>query len=85
MQISGDNKSSPSLVRAFLRADSAEMLVRLQLELNVALLGRADFTDIQFADGYWYAWFLIDVDQNPEIIEGIMNGTISSPRRQRAK
>ena len=77
MIIAGDGSSKPSLVRSFLRADSAEELVRLQLQMNVMLMGRADFTDIQFVDGFWYAWFLVDVDLHPTIIGGIY-GTVSS-------
>ena len=79
MQLTGDTSSRPSLVRSFLRADSAEMLVRLQLQMNVALMWRADFTDIQFVDGFWYAWFLVDVDTHPEILKGIY-GPVSSTR-----
>lgn len=76
--------SSPSLVRMFLRADSAEMLVRLQLQTNVLLLGRADYTDIQQADdGKWYAWFLVDVAKYPQFLKGI-NGAVSNTRRSRA-
>ena len=32
-------------------------------------MGRADFTDIQFVDGFWYAWFLVDVDQYPTLMK----------------
>ena len=53
------------------------MLVRLQLQMNVMLMGRADFTDIQFVDGFWYAWFLVDVDLHPAILKGIY-GPVSS-------
>ena len=68
----------------FLRADSAEMLVRLQLETNIQLMGRADYTDIQQADdGKWYAWFLVDVAQYPKFLKGI-NGAVSNARRPRA-
>lgn len=66
-----------------MKADSAEMLVRLQLQVNVALMGRADFTDIQYVGGAWYAWFLVDVDKYPTLAKGV-NGTLSSTRRSRA-
>jgi hypothetical protein len=78
------NTAKPSQVRVFLRADSAEELVRLQLLTNVKLMGRADYTDIQFVDGFWYAWFLVDVDKYPEILEGL-NGTKSRTRRPRTR
>lgn len=55
----------------FLKADSAEMLVRLQLQTNVRLMGRADFTNIQFVNGFWYAWYLVDIDRYPELLKGI--------------
>ena len=67
----------------FLRADSAEGLVRSQLQVNTLLRGRADFTDIQFADGFWYAWFLVDMDRNSELLK-VINGTQSDTRRPRA-
>lgn len=57
----------PSQIRMFLRAATPEELVRLQLQTNLQLKGRADYTDFSFADGQWYCWFLVDVDNNPEI------------------
>jgi hypothetical protein len=56
--------SRPSQVRMFLRADTPEELVRAQLRNNIFLKGRADYTDVQFVDGQWYCWFLVDVEQN---------------------
>lgn len=73
--------SSPSLIRMFLRADSAENLVRLQLQTNVLLMGRADYTDIQFVKGKWYAWFLVDIDRYPQVLKAL-NGDVSHPGRQ---
>jgi hypothetical protein len=52
----------------FLKADTAEELVRLQLQTNVRVMGRADYTDITFADGKWYCWFLVDADFFPEVV-----------------
>lgn len=66
----------------FLRADSAEGLVRSQLQVNTLLRGRADFTDIQFADGFWYAWFLVDMDRNSELLK-VINGAQPDTRRPR--
>ena len=66
----------------FLRADSAEMLVRLQLQTNVRLMGRANFTDIQFVDGLWYAWFLVDIDRYPELLKGVYE---PEPRARRSR
>ena len=63
--------SRPSLVRMFLKADSAEELVRLQLQTNIEIMGRIDLADIQFVDGSWYGWFLVDVDHNPQFLEQV--------------
>lgn len=76
------NTASPAQVRVFLRAESAEELVRLQLLTNTKLMGRADYTDIQFVDGFWYAWFLVDVDRYPFVLKEL-NGTLTRTRRQR--
>lgn len=70
-------------MRMFLRAGSPEGLVRLQLQMNTLLKGRADFTDFQFVDGQWYCWFAVDVDQYPEVLK--LNGVISDTRRPRTK
>lgn len=78
------NTARPSQVRVFLKADSAEELVRLQLLTNTKLMGRADFTDIQFVDGFWYAWFLVDIDKYPFVLKDL-NGTASKPSRQRTR
>lgn len=74
--------SRPSVIKSFLRADSPEGLVRLQLKVNVMLMGQASYTDVQFVNGYWYAWFLVDIDRYPEVLK--INGPISNTRRPRA-
>ncbi len=66
--------ASPSQVRMFLRADSAEELVRLQLQTNLRLKGRADYTDITFADGQWYCWFMVNVDNEGMQLFEELNG-----------
>ena len=63
----------------FLRADSPEGLVGLQLKVNTLLRGQANFTDIQSVDGFWFAWFLVDVDKNPEVLK--INGHIIGTSR----
>lgn len=68
------------MIRMFLKADSPEGLVSLQLQTNVMLKGRADYTDIQFADGFWYAWFLVDIDQNPEVLKSFNGNVVNSSR-----
>lgn len=63
----------PSQIRMFLEADSPIELVGLQLQTNLLVKGRADYTDIQHVDGKWYAWFLVDVDQYPELLGELVN------------
>lgn len=67
--------SSPSNVRMFLRAGTAEELVGLQLQLNLLARAQFSFTDIQQdADGDWYAWFLADFYEHKDIVAEL-NGT----------
>lgn len=73
MQGSGTASASPANIRMFIRAGSAEELVRLQLQVNLAVKGQANFTDIQFVEGQWYAWFLIDVNRHTELL-GVIDG-----------
>lgn len=68
--------ASPSQVRMFLRADTPEELVSLQLQTNLLVKGRADYTDIQFVKGSWYAWFMVDVDRYPEVLRGIFSNDV---------
>lgn len=74
MQGSGDI-SKPSRVRMFLRAATPEELVGLQLQLNLLIEGQASFTDITFAQGKWYAWFLIDFDEYGEAVIALNGST----------
>lgn len=68
----------PSQIRLFLRADSAEELVRLQLQTNFRLKGRADFTDITFANDQWYAWYMVDIDNHQDLLGELLDGIESS-------
>lgn len=68
---SGTYSASPSKVRMFLRADTAEELVRLQLQTNLFLKGQANFTDFQFVKGKWFCWFLVDVAENQKFLEQV--------------
>ena len=61
----GDSRVSQ--IKFFLSADTPEELVRRQLDLNLRLKARADFTDITFVNKKWYAWFLVDIDRFPEV------------------
>lgn len=70
--------AKPSQVRMFLRAPTPEELVGLQLRMNTVLRGQANFTDFSFVKNNWYCWFLVDVDQYPEVLE-FLNGTTQKP------
>ena len=77
---SGAGRISPSNIRMFIRASTPEVLVRKQLAVNIAVKGQADFTDITFADGKWYAWFLVDANKHQDVLETI-NGTTNNTMR----
>lgn len=55
--------SSITEIRMFLRADSAEALVRQQLMNNVKFGSQFSYTDFTHSpiDKKWYCWFLIDM------------------------
>ena len=71
----GGRGSSLSEIRVFLRADSPEGLVRLQLLTNTKLKSQAQYTDFSNVDGQWYCWFLVDVDRNAGIIGELIGNT----------
>lgn len=64
-------QAQPSRIKMFLRAGTAEELVSLQIHTNFLLKGEASFTDIQYVNKEWFAWFLVDVLEHPEIAGGI--------------
>ena len=72
--------SRPSQIRMFLRAGSAEELVRLQLQTNLQVKGKANFTDFHTINGQFYCWFLVDVDQHPEFLEQLNGNTEDTVR-----
>lgn len=61
MQGSG-HTSSVTEIRAFLRADTAEELVRLQLANNLKFRSKFSYTDFSFVKEKWYCWYLIDIE-----------------------
>lgn len=69
MMIGGAGDSRPSQIKMFLKAKTPEALVQKQLDLNLKLKGQASFTDITRSDGFWFAWFLIDIDRYPIVLE----------------
>ena len=49
-------------IKSFLRADTAEELVRLQLENNTKHAGFFDYHVMLGPDNKFYAWFYIDIE-----------------------
>ena len=78
MMIGGAGPARPSQIKMFLKAKTPEGLVQKQLDLNLKLMGQASFTDISNVGGQWYAWFLIDIDRYPIVIEEL-NGSSKKP------
>jgi hypothetical protein len=55
----------PSLVDVphYVRAKSPEGLIRAMLANNVKLKAYVGYFDIQFVNGFWYAWFTVDIEK----------------------
>lgn len=49
------------LVPHFIKAKTADLLRQSMLENNLLEKSEIKYFDIQFADGYWYAWFYKEV------------------------
>lgn len=56
---------APSLsdIPAYITAKSPQGLRRKMFETNLKLKAFVNYQHIQFADGQWYAWFVLDTDQ----------------------
>lgn len=78
MMIGGAGSSRPSQIKMFLKAKTPEALVQKQLGLNLKVKGQASFTDINFVKGFWYCWFLVDIDRYPQVIEELHGSTEKS-------
>ena len=76
LSVSAASSAGPSQIKLFLRADSPEGLVSLQLQVNLLAKGQANYTDFSNVSGKWYCWFQIDIDQYPEVVE-FLNGNLS--------
>lgn len=55
----------PSLVDVphYVRAKTPDALIKAMLANNVKLKAYVGYFDIQFVNGYWYAWFTIDIEK----------------------
>lgn len=55
----------PSLVDVphYVKAKSPDGLIRAMLANNVKLKAFVGYFDIQFVNGFWYAWFTIDIEK----------------------
>lgn len=65
MSTVGNNLEIPS----FIKASSPQGLYRLMLLNNVKFGTRFKYQDIQFVNGYWYAWFYKTLDFKEQIKE----------------
>jgi hypothetical protein len=48
-------------IKSFLKAKTAEKLMKLMLENNVRKSSWHDY-QIIYVDGFWYAWFTADIN-----------------------
>jgi len=46
---------------AYLKAKDEDSLRALMLENNVRLGDEVRYTSIQYANGYWFAWYYVDI------------------------
>lgn len=55
----------PSLVDVphYVKAKTADGLIKAMLANNVKLKSFVGYFDIQFVNGYWYAWFTVDLEK----------------------
>lgn len=55
----------PSLVDVphYVRAKTPDALIKAMLLNNTKLKAYVGYFDIQFVNGYWYAWFTIDIEK----------------------
>ena len=70
-------RGSVTEIRMFLKADSADELVRLQLNNNIKFASHSSYTDFSQSpvDKKWYCWYLIDISRFPtEIFGNIQTG-----------
>jgi len=50
------------VVPNFIKASSPDLLREAMLLNNLKLQSEIKYQNIQFADGYWYAWFYEQID-----------------------
>ncbi len=55
-------ETDKSVVPSFIKASSPDLLREAMLLNNLKLQSEIKYQDIQFSDGYWYAWFYEKVD-----------------------
>lgn len=47
----------------YVRAKTPDALTKAMLANNMKLKAHVGYFDIQYANGYWYAWFIIDIEK----------------------
>lgn len=60
MTLGTETKSS--LVPTYLKASSPDLLIDAMLENNLILKKEIRYQDIQFVNGFWFAWYYNEVD-----------------------
>lgn len=55
----------PSLVDVphYVKAKTPDLLIKAMLANNMKLKAYVKYHDIVFANGYWFAWFTVDIEQ----------------------
>ncbi len=67
-------ETNMGVVPHFIKASSPDLLREAMLSNNLNLKSEIQYQDIQFADGYWYAWFYQKVDYFDQIKKNIKKG-----------
>ena len=60
-EIYGGAGPTALLVPHYVKARTADQLVRVCFENNARMKAFVNYHSIQFVNGYWYAWFYMDV------------------------
>jgi len=67
-------EASAGLIPNFIKAKSEIGLRRLMLEINLKNQAMHKFFDIQYVNGYWYAWFYQEYNLQGEVEAKIKKG-----------
>lgn len=62
MAASYPGAASPLLIPHYVKARTPEGLKRAMLQNNLKFKAYCNYSNIQFVDGNWYAWFTVDLN-----------------------